>query len=242
MVPNSFVEALGIDVPSERHLLSFNRISKKALAFGATAATAASRKTMAASASSTEASMANNKNVVRKCALCDFSSELADSFASHIRIHKPIINREVVKEGPAVNFNEATTFSDCLQCKECGMCFASEPSWRKHLFLLHRIKKPQASDYCDDLVIDKTNQTELSPHRIEKKYPSDKDEFDHEDEECSIRNNCNVCLRSFNSELELRRHFRSHGVAFITKKPTPPPLLQHQSLKTKKKKATLKKT
>ena len=243
VVPNSFVEALGIDVPSERHLLSFNRISKKALAFGATAATAASRKTMAASASSTEASMANNKNVVRKCALCDFSSELADSFASHIRIHKPIINREVVKEGPAVNFNEATTFSDCLQCKECGMCFASEPSWRKHLFLLHRIKKPQASDYCDDLVIDKTNQTELSPHRIEKKYPSDKDEFDHEDEECSIRNNCNVCLRSFNSELELRRHFRSHGVAFITKKPTPPPpLLQHQSLKTKKKKATLKKT
>ena len=240
VVPNSFVEALGIDVPSERHLLSFNRISKKALAFGATAA---SRKkaTPTASASSTEASIANNKNL-RKCALCDFSSELADSFASHIRIHKPIINREVVKEGPAVNFNEAT--SDCLQCKECGMCFASEPSWRKHLFLLHRIKKPQASDYCDDLVIDKTNQTKLSPpiNDEEKKNPddySDKYDFDHE-EECSLRNNCNVCLRSFNSELELRRHFRSHGVAFITQKPPP---LQHQSLKTKKKKkATLKKT
>ena len=246
VVPNSFVEALGIDVPSERHLLSFNRISKKALAFGATAA---SRKkatpTASASSNATEASIANNKNL-RKCALCDFSSELADSFASHIRIHKPIINREVVKEGPAVNFNEAT--SDCLQCKECGMCFASEPSWRKHLFLLHRIKKPQASDYCDDLVIDKTNQTKLSPpindKDEEKKNPddySDKYDFDHE-EECSLRNNCNVCLRSFNSELELRRHFRSHGVAFITQKPPPTPL-QHQSLKTKKKKkATLKKT
>ena len=32
------------------------------------------------------------------------------------------------------------------------MCFASEPSWKKHLFLLHRIKRPQPDDYCADLV------------------------------------------------------------------------------------------
>ena len=29
------------------------------------------------------------------------------------------------------------------------MSFASEPSWKKHLFLLHRIKRPQPWDYCD---------------------------------------------------------------------------------------------
>ena len=192
VMPNSFVEALGIDVPSERHLLSFNRISKKALAFGATAC-----KKKATPIEAVE-------NVVRKCALCDFSTELADSFASHIRIHKPIINLKVVKEGPAVNFNENSGASDCLQCKECGMCFASEPSWRKHLFLLHRIKKPQASDYCDDLVTDKTNPVQL------QQIPSMKDKYefddDEDDDDCSdnnsknsynknIRNsNCNVCF------------------------------------------------
>jgi len=38
----SFVESLGKDVLSERHLLSFNRIDKKALVFGATASIRAS--------------------------------------------------------------------------------------------------------------------------------------------------------------------------------------------------------
>ena len=38
------------------------------------------------------------------------------------------------------------------------MSFASEPSWKKHLFLLHRIKRPQPSDYCHDLT------TENQPH------------------------------------------------------------------------------
>ena len=50
-------------------------------------------------------------------------------------------------------FAQKSEVSDCLQCKECGMCFASEPSWKKHLFLLHRIKKPQLDDYCENLVM-----------------------------------------------------------------------------------------
>ena len=31
------------------------------------------------------------------------------------------------------------------------MSFASESSWKKHLFLLHGIKRPQPWDYCDDI-------------------------------------------------------------------------------------------
>ena len=40
---------------------------------------------------------------------------------------------------------------DFLQCKLCGMCFASEASWRKHLLILHRVKKPSPDFYCEDL-------------------------------------------------------------------------------------------
>lgn len=121
----SFVESLGKDVLSERHLLSFNRIDKKALVFGATSS----------SSSKSFSSTAKVVNQVKKCALCDFGSPSSDKFAAHIRIH----------------LKDLTNADDCLQCRECGMCFASEPSWKKHLFLLHRIKKPQLSDYCQDL-------------------------------------------------------------------------------------------
>lgn len=106
---------LGKDVLSERQNLSFNKVDKRALVFGATAA----GKTWGKS--------------FKKCALCDFKSDSPQRFDLHIRFHKELNS------------------SDCLQCKECGMCFASEPSWKKHLFLLHRIKKPQLSDYCNDL-------------------------------------------------------------------------------------------
>ena len=65
-----------------------------------------------------------------ECGLCDFSSELRQKFSAHISLHNP--------EGH-------------LQCQMCGMCFASEPSWKRHLFLLHRIKRPQPYDYCQAL-------------------------------------------------------------------------------------------
>lgn len=195
-----FVETLGIDVISTKRLMSFNKLSSKALAFGATARP----KTALASRLS--------------CGLCDFTTELRDSFTSHIRIHKPVIHRE----GPTVAFNEAA--SDCFQCKECGMCFASEPSWKKHLFLLHRIKKPQAADYCEDLMAEDDVDEE------DQQQPQD-------DDLQQPRNVCNVCRRGFASELELRRHFRTHGMAFIMQHPESdpdgPPRLLIKGLKRK---------
>ncbi len=32
------------------------------------------------------------------------------------------------------------------------MSFASEPAWKKHMFLLHGIKRPEAADYCEDVL------------------------------------------------------------------------------------------
>ncbi len=131
-----FVETLGRDVLSNRNLLAFNRLNKQAMTFGATAF-------------KTSPIKASGKH---KCALCDFTTDISDSFASHIRVHKPVVNQSVATaNGKMVSYKEAAT--DCLQCKECGMCFASEPSWKKHLFLLHRIKKPSSSDYCEDLSV-----------------------------------------------------------------------------------------
>ena len=123
-VPASFVESLGIDVLPARHLLSFNKVDKKALVFGATSKRrhrfrGGSLKTFQPD----EAGEGNIDKETKFCALCDFSSEFDAKFQTHIRMHR------------GENYS--------LQCKNCGMCFASEPSWKKHLFLIHRIKKPQ---------------------------------------------------------------------------------------------------
>ena len=45
------------------------------------------------------------------------------------------------------------------------MSFASESSWKKHLFLLHGIKRPQPWDYCDD--IRRENHQLLQPVLVE---------------------------------------------------------------------------
>ena len=133
-----FVETLGKDVLSDQNLMDYNRVDQKALVFGATASKVASKR--------------------RKCALCEFSAESKPKFLAHIKQHRAqkskrgIWSRDTSDTQTKANKETFDVDPDFLQCKECGMCFASEPSWKKHLFLLHRIKKPQLSDYCDDLV------------------------------------------------------------------------------------------
>ena len=144
------VEALGIDVLSNKRLLAFNRLDRQALAFGSTVK---------------EKGRHHSSKKARQysCGLCHFDSDSNDEFQSHIRIHKPVVVKGVVKMHQASNNSEAGKADDddeddeegvpaeCLQCKECGMCFATEPSWKKHLFLLHRIKNPGPEHYCEGL-------------------------------------------------------------------------------------------
>ena len=65
------------------------------------------------------------------CSVCSFTEPNREVFLSHITQHK--------------------LCQTYFQCKECGACFAAEPSWKKHLLLIHRIKNPAPEDYCQDL-------------------------------------------------------------------------------------------
>jgi hypothetical protein len=134
-----FVETLGIDVPSNRRLLAFNRLDRQALAFGSTVKQKVQHR--------------KDQQFQFSCALCPFDSDVRDEFQAHIQIHKPVVVNGVLSEktGQASGETGQEAPAECLQCKECGMCFASEPSWKKHLFLLHRIKNPAPEDYCADL-------------------------------------------------------------------------------------------
>ena len=67
------------------------------------------------------------------CSVCNFAEESREVFLSHISQHKQCQTH--------------------FQCKECGACFAVEPSWKKHLLLIHRIKNPGPEEYCQDLAV-----------------------------------------------------------------------------------------
>ena len=75
---------------------------------------------------------AKTKFVKYKCSICNAVEEDRDQFQNHIKQHK--------------------SCQSYHQCKECGACFAAEPSWKKHLLLMHRIKDPGPEHYCQDLL------------------------------------------------------------------------------------------
>ncbi|XP_040267803.1 zinc finger protein 687 [Bufo bufo] len=74
------------------------------------------------------------------------------------------------------------------QCRECGMCFTSQSSLSRHRFMTHKMK---------DVAEEEPEPT----HKME--------------ESSDGRLTCQVCNKSFDSQLNLNTHFRTHGMAFI---------------------------
>merc|ERR1712038_2034738 len=74
------------------------------------------------------------------CSICGHQERDRQVFQSHIVKH--------AREG-------------CAQCKECGASFAVEPSWRKHLLLIHGVKLPGLEDLCQDLVPHRGSNSEI---------------------------------------------------------------------------------
>ena len=175
-----FVETLGIDVPSNRTLLAFNRLHKKALSLGSSV-------------------VQKNSSASFKCRICGFKSEFRDGFQAHIRIHRPRENPE-----------------DSMQCLECGMCFASQPAWKTHLLLLHGIKKPKPEDFCQDLVMSPLGTPDLRDTTTDEDSESNLVMNEQEGKLVTPRQNvCQVCKKAFSTPVELRKHFRGHGMAFL---------------------------
>ena len=113
------------------------------------------------------------------CSKCAFSTEDKQEFQTHIEGHK--------------------AEKDSLQCPECGMCFVVQPSLKKHLFIVHKIRN--TAQYMTDSGI---------------KAAADKEDFDDTEESCNSLE-CTVCYRSFETVALMRTHMRSHGMAFIRK-------------------------
>lgn len=99
-----------------------------------------------------------------------------------------------------------TTHRDpCMayQCLECGQCFVVKPSFSTHLILEHGIA--DVEEYINKKKC--YNETALL------KQPNNEETR----EEPVTENQCKICRDKFDNNIDLEKHFRVHGMAFLMK-------------------------
>lgn len=79
------------------------------------------------------------------------------------------------------------------QCRECGVCFTSQSSLSRHRVMTHKMKGA------------------APPEEGEEPDPPQKTAEETADGKLA----CQVCNKTFDSQLNLNTHFRTHGMAFI---------------------------
>lgn len=82
------------------------------------------------------------------------------------------------------------------QCLECGLCFVVLPSLGRHLRMYHGIQ-------------DVHEYTSKNKSSLPKKS-------DVKETQCLQENQCRVCMEIYDSNSSLEKHFRTHGMAFMS--------------------------
>lgn len=85
------------------------------------------------------------------------------------------------------------TDSSSHQCRECGLCFTSTLSLNRHRFIIHKVKDTgnSTADLRTDSGLGEDSGT------------------------AEGKAQCKVCRKVFDSQMNLKTHFRTHGMAFI---------------------------
>ena len=139
------------------------------------------------------------------CAKCNFVSKEREEFQTHIAKHKSVEE-------------------DALQCHECGMSFMVMPSLKRHLFMVHKIRNLKR--YQDEAGVNLESPVKpveglrlrISHNTVlQNGYSSRESDStrDSDTEHDSSVMECTVCYKEFESQSQLRKHMRMHGMAFI---------------------------
>ncbi|CAH1797093.1 unnamed protein product [Owenia fusiformis] len=143
------------------------------------------------------------------CCKCDFTADSKVSFHEHIPKHK--------------------TEDESIQCLECGMCFVIEPSLKRHLFIVHKVRDFQGYYKESGMNLDEEKEIvangdiyndiykTMNAPVVKKRKQEKTDKTETEQKDPNILE-CTVCYREYETETALKNHMRSHGMAFIRSK------------------------
>ncbi|XP_066557923.1 zinc finger protein 592 [Amia ocellicauda] len=149
-----------------------------------------------------EASPAKRLRPQFRCSKCGFSTEDSTQFQEHIPQHK--------------------TDDGTFQCLRCGLCFTSQLSLSRHLFIVHKVKEPD-----EEKEVDAEEQETDEGEQEERAELGDKETGDPVAAVGPINTNsaeessglqCNICSKAFENEPEYVAHVRTHGMSFLKAK------------------------
>nr|CAD7453072.1 unnamed protein product [Timema tahoe] len=130
------------------------------------------------------------------CSVCNFLCEDVTKFRGHILDHR-------------------TQYSQSShQCMECGKCFVAKSSFKNHLFLEHTIRDFDSYVAEIDCIIPELSSDDMSDDELDTSQSESDTDINVESENLQ-ENKCRVCKEMFDSDLELKQHFRTHGMAFL---------------------------
>lgn len=97
--------------------------------------------------------------------------------------------------------------NDSVQCPDCGMCFVVATSLKRHLFIVHKVRDLDKKMKDSGIPISEGEEPVSHPSTPQLSWKQTGDSFE-----------CTVCYRTFDNEVRMRGHMRTHGVAFIRSK------------------------
>lgn len=122
---------------------------------------------------------------IYRCKLCEYSNYDREEFQLHIIKHR----------------NVRTAY----QCMECGQCFVVKPSLIKHLTFYHEISNTddylERNNCFDEIAVKELEDNMRLAPNVSKRPVAE--------------NQCRVCFLKCDNSLELNKHFRIHGMAFL---------------------------
>ena len=109
------------------------------------------------------------------------------------------------------------TEKDSIQCADCGVCFAAEPSLRRHLIVAHKIR--EFSAYLTRVAeVSRSLDRKSARNRAEEAASRRSSPASVSSSDGGGPKECNVCYKPFESDAALKTHMRTHGMAFIRSK------------------------
>lgn len=195
--PNSEMENVDVGSGVEGSLISFTEESAVSPAISPAKPKkrrkpqSKKRSNLNVEAPSTSGCIVFNSSVFN-CSLCAFRTLNDVIFYRHIITHR----------------DECSIY----QCMECGLCFTYKSAFATHLEVKHSIINAEIYIEEKKCYIKKEERSGLGARKRRKwkKPAANKDEV--------INFQCPECLESFDNNVELDKHFRSHGMAFLMKK------------------------